>query len=351
MSRAYLVLEDGTVFEGVSFGAEGEAIGEIVFTVGGMCGYLEAITDPAFAGQIVVQTFPLIGNYGTVEADLESGCFPAAYIVRECCEEPSNFRAEGKLSELLKAKGVVALSGIDTRALTAHIRRNGPMNAKVCREIPEDVAEIKAHKRAVCLADISRGGRQLLPKGEQLYNITVIDCGIKKSITEQLVKYGCNVTVVDCNTPAGLIKATRPDALVIGGGPEGACGCETVIEDIRYLIGSLPILGIGLGHQLMALAMGGMLERLPVGHRGAQTVKLCATGECYTTAQNHGMAVVAGSVKDAKAFMVNLNDNSIEGLEYVGKRAFSVQFYPEVYGAPRDGSFVYERLFDLIRGV
>ncbi|MBR6594790.1 MAG: carbamoyl phosphate synthase small subunit [Clostridia bacterium] len=351
MSRAYLVLEDGKAFEGVSFGAEGEAVGEVVFTVGGMCGYLETLSDPAFAGQIVVQTFPLIGNYGTIEEDLESNCFPAAYIVRECCEEPSNFRCEGRLSELLKAKGVVALHSVDTRALTAYIRKNGVVNAKVCKEIPADTAEIKAHSRKIALADVSTGGKQILPEGEQRFNITVIDCGIKKSIIEQLVRFGCNVTVVDCNTPAGLIKATRPDGLVIGGGPEGAYGCETVIEDIRYLIGSLPMLGIGLGHQLMAVAMGGTLTKMSVGHRGAQTVKNSETGECYTTAQNHGLEVVEGTVNGAKAFMVNLNDGSIEGLEYVGKRAFSVQFYPEVYGAPRDGSFVYRRLFDLIRGV
>lgn len=353
MSKAYLVLEDGTVFEGVSFGADVDAIGETVFTVGGMCGYLETISDPSYYGQIVVQTFPLIGNYGAIPADLEGDCALKGYVVREYCPTPSNFRTEGTLGDLLKKKGIPAIHGVDTRALTAHLRKNGSMNGKICKELPKNFDEIREYRIKDAVAAVSRKGTDIYgAEGEKLYSITVIDCGVKNSFVKQFQKLGAEVTVMPANSSAEDIMSTNPQGVVVSNGPGNPKDATAVIEAVKSLMGKLPMLGIGLGHQIMALAAGGDTAKMKIGHHGgSQPVKDKEKNVCYVTNQNHGYEVVLGSVKDACATMVNLNDGSVEALVYGAANAFSVQFYPEVYGAPGDGSFVFERFIDSIRGV
>ena len=351
MKRAYLVLEDGTVFEGFALGKDAEAVGECVFTVGGMCGYLETLSDPAYCGQIVVQTFPLIGNYGFIESDLEGECALAGYVVRECCDEPSNFRCEGSLDCFLKAKGIVAIMGVDTRALTAHLRENGCMNAKICNNADVNLEEIKNFKihgaaERVCCKEIS-----VFPaEGEELYRITAIDCGTKRSFIKQLTKCGATVTVMPAVSSFSEVLATNPQGIFVSSGPGDPKDC-VALDLVKALFGHFPMLGIGLGHQLMALAAGGDTYKMKHGHRGgSQPVKQLEDGFCYITTQNHGFEVKTEGLKGAVT-MVNLNDGGVEALDYPLQRSLSVQFYPEVSGAPRDGSFVYESFFKKIRGV
>ncbi|MBQ3195197.1 MAG: glutamine-hydrolyzing carbamoyl-phosphate synthase small subunit [Clostridia bacterium] len=351
MKKAFLVLEDGTVFEGYAFGKEAEAVGECVFTVGGMCGYLETLSDPAYCGQIVVQTFPLIGNYGYINADLEGECALAGYVVRECCEEPSNFRCEGGLDSFLKAKGIPGIKGVDTRALTVHLREHGCMNAKICGSADVDLNEIKSHKihgavERVCCKEVS-----VYPaEGEELYRITAIDCGGKKSFIKQLTKYGATVTVMPAVSSFAEVLATNPQGIFVSSGPADPKDC-VALDLVKALFGHFPMLGIGLGHQLMALAAGGDIIKMKYGHRGgSQPVKQVDGGLCYITTQNHGFEVKAEGLCGVVT-MVNLNDGGVEAVEYPLQNSLSVQFYPEVSGAPRDGSFVFESFFKKIRGV
>lgn len=353
MSKAYLVLEDGTVFEGNTFGAECDCIGEVVFTVGGMCGYLETLSDPSYYGQIVVQTFPTIGNYGAIEADLESECTLKGYVVREYCDTPSNFRCDGTLGDLLKARGIPAICDIDTRALTVYLRENGTMNGKICREVPKSLDEIKDYKIVGAVKSASTDKTKVYEAvGDEKYRITVIDCGVKKSFVDQLCKMGATVNLVPYHSTVEQIMATMPQGILVSNGGGNPAENVDVIATVRALMGKLPMLGIGLGHQIMALAAGGKVEKMAVGHRGgSQPVRHLDRGICYITNQNHGYAVVDDSVAGARTFMVNLNDGSVEALEYAEDSAFSVQFYPEVYGTFTDGSFVFDRFLDSIRGV
>ena len=352
MKKAYLVLEDGTVFEGFSLGKEGDACGECVFTVGGMCGYLETLTDPAYYGQIVVQTFPLIGNYGYIEEDLEGECALAGYVVRECCNAPSNFRCDGDLDSFLKAKGVVGIMGVDTRALTVHLRENGSMKAKICQECAQATEELKHYNITKAVEAVSCKEISVYPaEGEELYKITAIDCGIKKSFIKQLTKYGATVTLMPAVSSYAEVLATEPQGIFVSNGPHDPKEC-VALDLVKALFGNIPMLGVGLGHQLMALAADCDTYKMKHGHRGgSQPVRHMEKGVCYITNQNHGYEVKADTVKGAVVTMVNLNDGGIEALDYVGKKALSVQFYPEVSGAPGDGSFVYESFFEKIRGV
>ena len=356
MSRkAYLILENGTVFEGKSFGAEKETMGELVFTTA-MTGYLETLTDPSYFGQVVIQTFPLIGNYGVIPADFESKV-PSlrGYIVREWCQAPSNFRCEGDLDTFLKESGIPGIYGIDTRALTRIVREYGVLNCKIAYsgEVSDDeLAEIKAYKieQAVESTTISEKEEFKAENGD--LNVVLMDFGAKHNIGRELVKRGCNVTVVPAHTTAEQIKAMNPDGIMLSNGPGDPSDNTAIISELKKLCEyKIPTFGICLGHQLLALSQGAKTEKLKYGHRGAnQPAKEVETGRVYITSQNHGYAVVSDSMpENAVESFVNGNDNTCEGVKYTNMPAFSVQFHPEACGGPHDTAFLFDRFIDLMR--
>jgi len=349
---AYLVLSNGAVFEGERIGAEGESMGELVFTTG-MVGYLETLTDPGFAGQIVIQTFPLIGNYGVIEQDFEGECAVKGYVVRELCDAPSNFRSQYDLNTFLKEKGVCGICGVDTRELTRIIREEGVMNAIICDNIPEDLSALKGYEIKGAVENASRGNVEIFPaKGEKKYNVTLIDYGVKQSMVDALCARGCEVKAVPYNTDAQKILADAPDGIVLSSGPGAPEENSFCIEQIAALIGKAPMLGIGLGHQLAACAMGGSTFKLKYGHRGGnQPVKEIGGSRTFITSQNHGYAVDAESLGEkAKLIYANANDGSCEGLEYAGGQCFTVQFYPDGSASPNNTSFIYDRFIGMMGG-
>ena len=346
---AYLILENGTVFEGESFGARGEITGEIVFTTG-MTGYLETLTDPSYYGQIILQTFPLIGNYGVIPSDMESSSIAAkAYIVKHPCQNPSNFRSEGRLDSFLKERGVVGLYGIDTRALTKIIRENGVMNGKITAAPPTDadIAEIRGYSIRNAVAAVSSHTIAQPESGTQQRTLSrrvaLIDYGAKRGIAEALKTRGCEVWTFPHNASAQEIMKIKPNGIMLSNGPGDPA--DPVNKDIIETIAVLqksgpPIFGICLGHQFLALASGYSTRKLKFGHRGAnQAVKELATGSVYITSQNHGYEVIA----DDSSF-VNVNDGTCEGLDYGD--SFSVQFHPEARGGPTDTAFLFDRFIE-----
>lgn len=354
--KAYLVLQNRQVFEGRRFGAETSSTGELVFTTG-MTGYVETLTDPSYCGQIVLQTFPLIGNVGMISADMESaGSHAAGYVVREYCDAPSNFRCEGGLDEFLREAGVPGLYGVDTRAITKIIREAGVMNAAILGEPPGEDAleEIAAFAIRGAVAAVSGGERETFPaEGAQRFRVALLDCGAKRSIARSLVERGCEVIKLPYDTRAEEILELAPQGLLISNGPGDPAENAGMVEEIGKLIGRLPIFGICLGHQLLALAAGGETEKLKYGHRGAnQPVKDLATGRVYITSQNHGYAVAAGSLADTggKLRMVNANDGTCEGVDYPDMGAFSVQFHPEACTGPLDTQMLFDRFMELMGG-
>lgn len=352
MKKAYLVLSNGMTFEGTRIGAEGNSIGELVFTTG-MVGYLETLTDPSYAGQIVIQTFPLIGNYGVIEEDFEGKSAVAGYIVRECCQEPSNFRSQYALDEFLKNNGICGLCGIDTRELTRVLREEGVMNATICGELPTDLHEIRTFSVKGAVEQVSCREKTVFPAdGETKYRVTLIDYGAKRNIIRSLTARGCQVTVVPQSTTAEEILAGQPNGVMLSNGPGDPADNVYCIEQLRKLIGKLPVFGICLGHQLAALAMGGRTVKLKYGHRGAnQPVREAGGPRTYITSQNHGYTVVPESL-GGKAVLtfVNANDGSCEGLSYPGKQCFTVQFHPEACAGPRDTGFLFDRFTGMMGG-
>lgn len=349
---AYLVLGNGAVFEGRRIGAPIDAVGELVFTTG-MNGYLETLTDPSYAGQIIVQTFPLIGNYGVIEEDFEGEPAAAGYIVRELCDEPSNFRSQYALDDFLKSRNIPGICGVDTRELTRILRDEGVMNAAVTDEIPADLSAIISHRFENPVEKV--GGKEIktfLPAGKIKHSVTLIDYGAKRNIIRILLEKGCRVTVVPPSTPAEEILASDPDGIMLSNGPGDPKDNAYCIGQIRKLIGKKPMFGICLGHQLTALAMGGETVKLKFGHRGAnQPVKEIGGGRTYITSQNHGYTVVGDSLAGvARVSFVNMNDASCEGLEYPDKNCFTVQFHPEACAGPRDTSFLFDRFISMMGG-
>jgi len=344
---AYLALENGTVLKGEYFGAQGEITGEVVFATG-MTGYLETLTDQSYFGQIVMQTFPLIGNYGVIPPDFESANVGArAYIVKHPCKNPSNFRCEGTLDAFLKERGIIGLYGIDTRALTRIIRENGVMNGKIMSAppAPKDIAEIKKYSILNAVASVSsREVTKILPDNSQVKKrVALMDFGAKRGIAKALAARGCEVWIFPHDTDTQEILKMKPNGIMLSNGPGDPAekANEKIIETLRSLQKSnITIFGICLGHQLMALANGYTTKKLKFGHRGAnQPVKEISTGRVYITSQNHGYAVVT----DNGSF-VNVNDGTCEGMDY-GK-SFSVQFHPEACGGPLDTSFLFDRFIE-----
>ena len=355
MSRAaYLVLENGTVFEGESFGAEKETTGELVFTTA-MTGYLETLTDPSYFGQVVLQTFPLIGNYGVIRSDFETPT-PAlnGYIVREWCQAPSNFRCEGNLDTFLKEKNVPGICGIDTRALTRIVREYGVMTCRIqyTPEVTDDLlAEMKNYVITDAVESTTITEKETFPVDDAKYHVVLMDFGAKHNIGRELNKRGCSLTVVPAGTAAEEVLALNPDGVMLSNGPGDPAKNTAVIAELKKLSDSgVPMFGICLGHQLLALARGAQTEKLKYGHRGAnQPVKELASGKVYITSQNHGYAVVSDSLpSDAVVSYVNGNDNTCEGVSYTDIPAFSVQFHPEAHGGPLDTSFLFDRFLGMM---
>ncbi len=349
---SYLVLSNGAVFEGRRIGANGDSIGELVFTTG-VVGYLETLTDPSYAGQIVMQTFPLIGNYGVIEEDFEGACAVKGYVVRELCDTPSNFRAEYALDRFLKDRGVPGICGVDTRQLTRIIREEGVMNAVICDEIPADLGAGQSYRVQGVVPAVSCKAPQFYPAtAPKKYNITLIDYGEKRGILRALRARGCDVTVVPHDTTAEAILSSGADGVMLSNGPGDPKENTIEIAQIKQLIGKIPVFGICLGHQLTALAMGGDTVKLRYGHRGAnQPVKDLFGTRTYITSQNHGYAVVAESLGDKGVVsFINANDGSVEGVQYPERKCFTVQFHPEACAGPIDTGFLFDRFLALIGG-
>lgn len=355
MSKAWLVLADGSVYAGESFGAKGTRVGELVFTTG-MTGTAESLTDPSYAGQMICFTFPQLGNYGIALDDCESGKVHAsAVIVREYCAEPSNFRCEMPVGALLEANGVVGVSGIDTREITQKIRVHGVMNAAVTCDAPspELFERVRAYTVSGVVDGVSVTEPVALPCPGAKYSVALMDYGYKKSIADCLIKRGCAVTVYPHGTSAETVLAAGHDGVMLSNGPGDPAENVYEIAQIRAMMGRIPVFGICLGHQMMALAQGAATAKMKFGHRGAnQPAKDLSTGRVYVTSQNHGFAVEAGSLAATPGTLrfVNANDGSVEGIDYPALNAFSVQFHPEAHGGPRDSEGLFDRFIAMMGG-
>ena len=345
---AYLVLSNGLVFEGKRIGAPIDRIGELVFTTG-MEGYLETLSDPSYYGQIVTQTFPLIGNYGVIEEDFEGASALFGYIVRELCDTPSNFRSSAPLNDYLTAKGIPGLCGVDTREIVRITREEGVMNAMICDQVPADLSAIRAYTVRDAVDSVSSNDHYTCPaEGQELCRAALIDYGAKHNIIRSLQKRGCSVTVWPARTTAEEILASDPDGIMLSNGPGDPKENTFCIEQLKKLIGIKPVFGICLGHQLAALALGGDTVKLKYGHRGGnQPVRNHTSGRTYITSQNHGYAVVADSLKGIGVVsFTNANDGSCEGMDYPSLNCFTVQFHPEAASGPRDTAILFDRFVE-----
>ena len=347
---AYLVLQNGDIYEGRRIGAEGTGIGELVFTTG-MVGYLETLTDPSYAGQMTMQTFPVIGNYGVIPEDFEGKSATRGYVVRELCDTPSNFRSEGTLDSFLKEQGIPGICGVDTRQLTRVIREYGVLNAMICDEVPEDLSMLEKYTVKNVVKEVSTKEKKVFtPEDGVKYDVTLMDFGVKKSIINKLMKRGCRVTVVPYDTSASEILKADPDGIVLSNGPGDPKDNKKSIREVKKLIGKKPVMGICLGHQITALSMGGDTVKLKYGHRGGnQPVKDLDSGRTFITSQNHGYAVLAETLEGVgKESFVNANDGTNEGMEYPGMNCFTVQFHPEACSGPHDTGFLFDRFAEMM---
>ena len=391
--KAFLVLEDGTVFEGTHIGADKEVISEIVFNTS-MAGYLEVLTDPSYAGQAVCMTYPLIGNYGICKEDMESlKPWPDGFIVRELSRIPSNFRCDMTIQQFLEENNVPGIAGIDTRALTKILREKGTMNGMITTNenfnLDEVIPKLKKYttgkvvEKVSCtekytvaartleengpLSGSARFDKEAYARGERekkpsLVNesngaglkVALMDFGAKKNIADSLAARGCEVTVYPALTPAEEIIAACPDGIMLSNGPGDPKECTSIIEEIKKLYATeIPIFAICLGHQLMALANGADTHKMKYGHRGGNhPVKDLATGRVYISSQNHGYVVDTDNLDPAVAVpaFVNVNDGTNEGLSYTGKNIFTVQFHPEACPGPQDSGYLFDRFINLMKG-
>ena len=351
MKKGYLVLQDGRVFEGIRFGAGADAVGELVFTTG-MCGYIETLTDPSYAGQIVMQTYPLIGNYGIIREDFEGDCCVKGYVVREWCDAPSNFRTDCDLDTYLKEQGVPGLYGVDTRELTRIIREHGVMNAAICDEVPADLTPVETYAVTGVVEAVTCKAPSVHPAvGEERFRVSLIDYGAKRNIVRSLQQRGCTVTVLPASVSAEEVLAGHPDGVMLSNGPGDPSENTFEIEQIKNLLGKVPLFGICLGHQLTALAAGGSTYKLKYGHRGVnQPVRDLEGRRTYITSQNHGYAVDGNSLKTGKVRYINANDGTCEGIDYPEWNAFTVQFHPEACSGPKDTGFLFDRFVEMMKG-
>ena len=368
---ALLALEDGTVYAGTAFGAPGERTGEVVFTTS-MAGYQEILTDPSYCGQIVTMTYPLIGNYGVTDDDLESHrVWARGFVVRELCRVPSNFRSTGSLDEWLAEKDVIGIEGVDTRALTRRIREEGAMRAVLSTEETDRDTLVDRARAAPAMTgqdlvkEVTRGRPEdwtegFAPFGDPMgldaepgkrYRVTAIDYGVKWNILRHLVHAGFDVTVVPATMTASEILATNPDGVFLSNGPGDPAAVTYGIETVTGLLGRVPIFGICLGHQILATALGAGTFKLKFGHRGGnQPVKDLATGKVEITSQNHGFAVDAAALEGTALELthVNLNDGTVEGFRHKQYKAFAVQYHPEAAPGPHDSRYLFLRFREMI---
>ncbi len=346
----YLVLSNGAVFEGRRIGAETDRIGELVFTTG-MEGYIETLTDPSYYGQIVTQSFPLIGNYGIIEEDFEGQSALFGYVCREVSDTPSNFRSQYTVDEYLRRKGIPGIVGVDTRQIVRITREEGVMNAVICSEVPKDLSAVRAFAVQNAVRSVTCAAPADYPaEGGTKHRVTLIDYGLKRNIVRSLQHRGCAVHVVPADTPAERILAGDPDGIMLSNGPGDPKENVLEIAELKKLIGKKPVFGICLGHQLTALALGGDTIKLKYGHRGGnQPVRELRTGRTWITSQNHGYAVVADSLKGVgEEAYINANDGSCEGMRYPGLSCLTVQFHPEACSGPKDTGFLFDRFMEMM---
>ena len=356
MKKAYLLLADGTLFEGTAVGYEGQSIGEVVFNTG-MAGYQEVLTDPSYYGQVVTMTYPLIGNYGVNSVDPESnGSVVSGYIVREQCEDPSNFRCEGDLDSYLKKYNIIGIYDIDTRHLTKIIRESGVMNGAIVHgDFDKEalLAQIRAYNVGKVVPKVSVKAKEYYPAENAKFNVVLMDYGYKFNIRRELVRRGCNVTVMPWNSTADEIKALNPDGIMLSNGPGDPAEPVEIIENLKHIFElNIPTFGICLGHQLSALAAGAKTMKLKYGHRGAnQPVTDFESGRTFITSQNHGYAVVGDELpaEMGEVAQVNANDGTCEGIKYKKWNCFTVQFHPEANGGPKDTEFLFDRFLNNVK--
>ncbi|MCL4501011.1 MAG: glutamine-hydrolyzing carbamoyl-phosphate synthase small subunit [Deltaproteobacteria bacterium] len=377
--KALLALEDGLVLKGRSFTGEGESSGEVVFNTA-MTGYQEILTDPSYKGQIVTMTYPLIGNYGINPEDIESrGVQVEGFIVKEYHPYPSNWRAQGRLADYLKAAGKLGVEGFDTRAITKRLREHGAMRGIIstvdldpeslvrrAREIPsmegqDLVPQVtckypywwpefpkEATGRDACATEADLEALWAERSGKK---VVLYDYGVKYNIIRSLIERGLNVLVVPATTPAEALRRLNPDGIVLSNGPGDPAAVTYAVDNVRQCLGAAPIFGICLGHQLLGLALGGRTFKLKFGHRGAnQPVKSKLSGKVEITSQNHGFAVDLDSIPDpaVEPTHINLNDNTLEGLRHPGLKAFSVQYHPEASPGPHDADYLFEEFLSMV---
>jgi len=356
--KAFLVLENGSVHEGLAFGAEADTFGEVVFCTS-MVGYQEMLTDPSYAGQILVPTYPLIGNYGISEQDIESARIQVrGFVVREQCLEPSHYRSQNTIHQYLAQSGIAGIQGVDTRAITRQLRSAGVMmgmitSSKTPQQAQEELQQLPSYGSIDFVRQVTTGApyHWQTEDSAPVYHIVVLDCGLKYNILRILNSLGCNVTAVPCTMSAEEILNLKPDGILFSPGPGNPELLDYIVATVKQLISKKPIMGICLGNQLIARALGARTFKLKFGHRGGNhPVRELATGRIHITAQNHGYAVDPDTLgDDLEVTHVNLNDGTIEGLKHKELPIFAIQYHSEASPGPLDNTYLFDRFLQMVK--